>query len=146
MEGLLMKKYIGLFIIVGMLASSGVASADRGFWFSSNAAGWSTWFNVVNTGASQAATVQFFDIFGASLGSTSTTLGTNAAWNFSTDGVGNITVSTLEAGTRGIAIITGVTAGEVRGYSSIFSTSGQSGFNLRLKTTAADDSDVDWGS
>ena len=135
-----MKKKLGLFVIVGIMMSAGVASADRGFWFSSGTT-WVTYFNITNSGSSsQAATVQFFDINGTSLGSTSTTLAVNANWNFSTSGVGNITQSTLEAGTRGIAIISsGTTAGEIRGHSSIFNNTYGSGFQMRMPTIASSD-------
>lgn len=135
-----MIKKLGLFVIVGIMMSAGVASADRGFWFSSGTT-WTTYFNVTNssTTASQTATVEFFDIFGTSLGSTSTTLAVNANWNFGTDAVGNITQSTLEAGTRGIAIISGATAGEIRGHSSIFNTSSSSGFQMRMPTIVNSD-------
>ena len=140
-----MKKYIGLFVIVGMLSSAGVASADRAFWFSLSGA-WQTFFNITNTHtASQTATVQFFDILGASLGSTTTTLAPNANWNFSTETVGSISVSTLEAGTRGMVIISGTTNGTIRGYASIYNNTGKSGFNLRLRTTtSAGDKDTTW--
>ena len=145
MEGLLMKRYIGLFVIAGMLLGAGVASADRAFWYNNNSGGWQTFFNIVNTAAQQDVTVEFFDIGGGSLSSTSTTLATNAQWNFSTVNIGNITESTLEAGTRGTVLITGGTApGDVRGYASIFSNTGQSGFNLRIRTAVGDAGDVDW--
>lgn len=141
-----MKKYIGLFVIAGMLMGAGVASADRGFWYNNNSGGWQTFFNVTNTHtASQTATVQFFDILGASLGSTTTTLAPNANWNFSTEGVGNITRTAFEAGTRGTVIISGTINGTIRGYASIFNSTGKSGFNLRLRTTTgAGDRDTTW--
>lgn len=139
-----MKKYIGLFVIVGMLLSAGVASADRGFWLSNTSGGWQTWFNIVNTGASQTATVEFFEIDGTSMGSTSTTLNTNQQWNFSTANVGSINVTVLDAVPRGTVIISGTTDGEVRGYSSIFNNTGKSGFNLRLHSVPSDDSNVNW--
>jgi len=140
-----MRKKLGLFVIVGILMSAGVASADRGYWFSDVANNWITVFNVMNTGtASQAATVQFYDEAGVSLGSTTTTLGVNANWNFSTSSVGNITASTFEAGTRGVAVIRSATAtpGEIRGHSSIFNTSSSSGFQMRIPSAANQDSVV----
>jgi len=138
-----MIKKLGLFVIVGIMMSAGVASADRGYWFSDVANNWITVFNVMNTrSSSQAATVEFFDEAGVSLGSTTTTLGSNANWNFSTSTVGNITASTFEAGTRGVAIIRGVNAGEVRGHSSIFNTSSSSGFQMRIPSAANEDDNV----
>ncbi|MFQ5432587.1 MAG: hypothetical protein ACE5EN_08785 [Nitrospinota bacterium] len=137
-----MKKKLGLFVIVGIMMSAGVASADRGFWFSDVANSWATFFNIMNVGASQTVTVEFFDEAGVSLGSTSTTLGTNAQWNFNTGTVGNITASTLEAGTRGVALITGATAGEMRGHVSIFNSSSSSGFQMRIPTIANSDTAV----
>jgi len=137
-----MRKKLGLFVIVGIMMSAGVASADRGFWFSSGTT-WVTYFNVTNEGASsQTATVEFFDIFGTSLGSTTTTLAVNANWNFGTDGIGSIAQTTLEAGTRGIAIIRSTTAGEIRGHSSIFNTSSNSGFQMRMPSVAGSDTDL----
>lgn len=140
-----MKKHIGLFVIVGMLMSVGVASADRSFWYSNTSGGWQTYFNVANTHtAQQDATVKFYDKSGAYLGSTTRTLAVNAMWNFSTETVGSINVTVLNAAPRGIVVITGPTTGTIRGYASMFNTAGRSGFSLRLRTKTTDDTDVNW--
>ena len=139
-----MRKKLGLFIIVGILMSAGVASADRGFWFSSGTT-WTTIFNISNTGtASTTATVEFFDINGTSLGSTTATVAPNENWNFDTTSVGSITQSTLEAGTRGVAIVSGTTPGEVRGHISIFNNSFGSGFQMRIRTGTGSDTNADF--
>ena len=138
-----MIKKLGLFVIVGILMNVGVASADRGMWFSDTTNNWQTFFNIMNAGtASQTATVTFYDEAGVSLGSTSTTLAANAQWNFSTSGIGNITVTAMEAGVRGVAIISGTNAGEIRGHSSIFSSDHNSGFQMRIPSIASQDSNV----
>ncbi len=137
-----MRKKLGLFVIVGILMSAGVASADKGFWFIAD--GWSTYFNVMNTGASQTATVTFYDEAGVLIDSTSTTLATNANWNFNTSTIGTILATTLEAGTRGVAVISGATAGEIRGHISVFASATASGFQMRIKSDNDSDTDVNW--
>ena len=139
-----MRKKIGLFVIVGILMNVGVASADRGFWYSNVAGSWTTIFNITNTGSSQTATVTFYDEAGVSLGSTSTTLGTNAVWNFTTSSVGTITASTLEAGTRGTSVISGGAGGEVRGHTSIFKSTTNSGFQMRMRSGTGSDTNIDY--
>lgn len=142
-----MKRQIGLFVIVGMLLSAGVASADRGFWYSANGGasnGWQTFFNIVNTGAQQDAKVEFFEIDGTYMGATTTTLSTNQQWNFSTETVGVINATVFDAVPRGTVIISGTAAGTIRGYASVFSNTGQSGFNLRIRTSTTDDNDPNW--
>lgn len=139
-----MRKTIGLFVMVGILMSAGVASADRAFWFSDTANSWVTFFNVQNMGASQDATVTFFNQDGSSLGSTTATLAANENWNFSTSGLGSINVTTMDAATRGAVIISGTTAGEIKGHVSIFNTVSNSGFQMRIHTVGTDDGSYDW--
>lgn len=134
-----MKKIaLFLFVAVAVIAfGTGTARADRGFWFHSTSAGWTTYINITNTGtASTTATVTFYPIANSSgsgsltaVGSTTATLVPGGQWNFNTGNIGNITTASLEAAVRGTVTISGTTTGVIHGHTTQANSS-FSGFDL----------------
>ncbi len=136
-----MKKIaLFLFLAIAMTAfGTGTARADRGYWFHSTAAGWTTYINITNTSASAVdATVTFYPITGSTtgtaptaLGSTTMTVQPNGQWNFTTAAIGVAALSTgaLETAVRGTVSITGATTGAIHGHVTQANTS-FSGFDL----------------
>ncbi|TBR21653.1 MAG: hypothetical protein EPO63_08450 [Candidatus Nitrosotenuis sp.] len=113
-----MKK-TALFLVMAlavMAFGAGTARADRGYWFHSTSAGWTTYINITNTGnAAATATVTFYPITGSNgstaltaLGSTTATIQPNGQWNFTTAAIGVTALSTtaLETAVRGTLSIT----------------------------------------
>lgn len=137
-----MKKIaLFLFAAVAMIAiGSGTARADRGFWFASASAGWTTYFNITNTSATaDTATVTFFVTDAAapggatSLGSTTMTIQPGGVWNFNTTGVNTTTLSTTALeNKRGTVTITGGTANRIHGHTTQANAT-FSGFDLSVQ-------------
>ncbi len=135
-----MKKIaLFLFVAVAVIAfGTGTARADRGFWFHSTSAGWTTYFNITNTSTSAvAATVTFYGINApaTALGSTVMTIQPNGQWNFNTGAVGatGLTTTALEAAIRGTATISGATTGVIHGHTTQANAT-FSGFDLTIQT------------
>lgn len=134
-----MKKIaLFLFVAVAVIAfGTGTARADRGFWFHSTSAGWTTYFNITNTSSTAvAATVTFYGISApaTALGSTVMTIQPNGQWNFNTGAVGatGLTTTGLEAAVRGTATISGATANVIHGHTTQANAT-FSGFDLSIQ-------------
>jgi len=137
-----MKKLL-LAVCVAVVMTAGTASADGGFWFGSgvgNTTAWNTFINVQNHATTAAtATVIFYNIDGTLIGSTTNSLAANAQWNFSTSAVGNINSTSFDGATgntRGSVVISPSSAsgGAIccYGYTTMFNSSANAGFNFRL--------------
>ncbi len=144
-----MKKIaIFLFAIAASIVLNGTANADTGFWYHNSGGSWATYFNLRNTDTTNivTATVTFNDMTNTLVGSTTRTMAAGSMWNFSTDAAGPAatgTVTTTQLGTsvRGIVLITGSSAGKIRGYSTIMNATASAGFNFRMpgsETSTAD--------
>ncbi len=138
------KTALFLVMALAMIAfGSGKAHADRGFWFHSTAAGWTTYFNITNEDTSaHAVTVTFYPISTSTtgtaptaLGSTTMTVQPNGQWNFDTSNIGVTALSTtaLETAIRGTVKITSASAGKVHGHSTQANAT-FSGFDLTIDT------------
>lgn len=135
------KTAVFLITAIAVIAiGAGAARADRGFWFSMANGSWETYINAQNTNATTAyvATVTFYDMAGAVIGSTSQTLQPHGHWAFGAQAAVTPTTTQLNAvnggsNPRGTVVITsnsGV-AGTVRGYTTI-ANSTMNGFNFRI--------------
>ncbi len=135
-----MKKIaIFLFAIAASVVFSGTSNADTGFWYHNTAGSWATYYNIRNTDTANTvtATVTFNNMSNTLVGSTTRTMAAGAMWNFSTNSAGpaatgTLTTTQLDTSIRGIALITGSSAGKIRGYSTIMNATASAGFNFRV--------------
>ncbi len=140
-----MKK-TALFLVMALAViafGSGTARADRGFWFHSTSAGWTTYINITNEDTvARAATVTFYPISTSTtgtaitaLGSTTMTIQPGGQWNFTTAAIGVTALSTgaLETAVRGTVVITGASAGKIHGHTTQANAT-FSGFDLTIDT------------